>query len=253
MGEQQTFAGLAWSGKKRQTRRERFLAEMNAVIPWAELQALIAPHYPTGAGGRRAMPLERMLRVYFLQHWYDLSDPAAEDALYDSEAMRRFVGVDLGDHAVRPCPPFLARCVVQQDEPSGAHFLAVPVGRQSERNRVRREPLGCRPVLEVEVISHLGDRLTARLKRRYGRGECGASARRELRARLARVGAPACPRWHGRVRQPHGLRVRRGWQRPEHRRRKNVPAARLRGTDGVSGGSGCHFDHGSHEYPGPAR
>jgi len=100
MGEQQTFAGLAWSGKKKQTRREQFLAEMNAVIPWTELRALIAPHYPTGAGGRRAMPLDQMLRIYFLQHWYDLSDPAAEDALYDSEAMRRFVGLDLGDDAI---------------------------------------------------------------------------------------------------------------------------------------------------------
>ena len=66
MGEQHTFAGLAWSGKKKQTRRELFLAEMNAVIPWAELHALIAPHYPTGTGGRRAMPLERMLSIYFL-------------------------------------------------------------------------------------------------------------------------------------------------------------------------------------------
>ncbi len=100
MGDQHTFAGLAWSGKKKQTRRERFLAEMDAVIPWAEFGAVIAPHYPTGVGGRRAMPLERMLRIYFLQHWYDLSDPAAEDALYDSEAMRRFVGVELGEDAI---------------------------------------------------------------------------------------------------------------------------------------------------------
>ena len=99
MGDQQTFAGLAWSGKKKQTRRELFLAEMNAVIPWTELQALIAPHYPTG-GGRPVMPLARMLRIYFLQHWYDLSDPAAEDALYDSEAMRRFVGIELGEEAI---------------------------------------------------------------------------------------------------------------------------------------------------------
>ena len=100
MGEQQTFAGLAWSGKKKQTRREQFLAEMNVVIPWTELRALVAPHYPTGAGGRRAMPLDTMLRIYLLQHWYDLSDPAAEDALYDSEAMRRFVGLDLSDDAI---------------------------------------------------------------------------------------------------------------------------------------------------------
>src|SRR5437868_1525469 len=85
MGQQQTFAGLAWTGKKKRTRREEFLGEMDAVIPWAEMRALIAPHYPTGEGGRHAMPLDRMLRIYCLQHWYDLSDPAAEDALYDSE------------------------------------------------------------------------------------------------------------------------------------------------------------------------
>lgn len=100
MGEQQTFAGLAWTTKKKQTRREQFLGEMNAVIPWAALLQLIAPHYPTGRGGRRAMPLETMLRIYFLQQWYDLSDPATEDALYDSESMRRFVGLELGEDAI---------------------------------------------------------------------------------------------------------------------------------------------------------
>ena len=100
MSEQPTFASLAWTGKKKVTRREQFLAEMNAVIPWAALHQLIALHYPTGQGGRRAIPLERMLRIYFLQHWYNLSDPAAEEALYDSEAMRRFVGVELGENAL---------------------------------------------------------------------------------------------------------------------------------------------------------
>lgn len=102
MGLQRTFAGLAWSDKKKVTRRERFLAEMNAVIPWAELRALIAPYYPRphGGAGRPAMPLETMLRIYCLQQWFDLSDPAAEDALYDSESMRRFVGVELSDEAL---------------------------------------------------------------------------------------------------------------------------------------------------------
>jgi IS5 family transposase len=100
MGQQQTFAGLAWTGKKKRTRRELFLAEMNAVIPWTELLQLIAPVYPTGQGGRRAVPLPTMLRIYFLQQWYDLSDPAAEDALYDSESMRRFVGLELSDDAI---------------------------------------------------------------------------------------------------------------------------------------------------------
>lgn len=96
MGVQRTFAGLAWAEKKKVTRRERFLAEMDAVIPWTELLALIEPHYPTaGRRGRPPVPLATMLRVYFLQQWFDLSDPAAEDALYDSEAMRRFARVEL--------------------------------------------------------------------------------------------------------------------------------------------------------------
>lgn len=104
MGVQRTFAGEAWTAKKKVTRRERFLAEMQAVIPWTALIALIAPHYPTAARGPRrgrpAMPIAVMLRIYFLQHWFDLSDPGAEDALYDSEAMRRFVGLELSDDAI---------------------------------------------------------------------------------------------------------------------------------------------------------
>jgi IS5 family transposase len=100
MSEQRTFAGLAWDSKKKVTRRERFLAEMDAVIPWAELIALITPHYPRAGRGRPPMLIATMLRIYFLQQWFDLSDPAAEEALYDSEAMRRFVRLELGDDAV---------------------------------------------------------------------------------------------------------------------------------------------------------
>jgi IS5 family transposase len=100
MKEQRTFAGLAWSAKKKVTRREQFLAEMNKVIPWSALLALIAPHYPTVGRGRPPMPLAVMLRIYFLQQWFDLSDPAAEDALYDSESMRRFVGLELSEDAI---------------------------------------------------------------------------------------------------------------------------------------------------------
>lgn len=98
--KQTTFASLAWNAKGRTTRRERFLAEMNAVVPWARLTALIAPHYPKGTGGRPTMPLERMLRVYFMQQWFNLSDPQAEDALYDIEPMRRFAGIELAEDAV---------------------------------------------------------------------------------------------------------------------------------------------------------
>lgn len=100
MAEQRSFAGLAWSSKGKVTRRERFLAEVDAVIPWKRLIGLIEPHYVKPGKGRRPLGLEKMLRIYFLQQWFDLSDPAAEGAIYDSESMRRFVGIELGEDAV---------------------------------------------------------------------------------------------------------------------------------------------------------
>ena len=102
MPKQPAIPGLRDEMKKKVTRREQFLAEMEAVVPWLRLLALIAPHYPKAGpkGGRPPMPLETMLRVYFLQQWYALSDPMAEEALYDSEAMRRFAGIELGDDRI---------------------------------------------------------------------------------------------------------------------------------------------------------
>jgi IS5 family transposase len=73
---------------------------MDAVIPWARLIALIQPHYHRGKTGRQPHDLERMLRIYFLQQWFNLSDPQAEDAIYDSESMRRFARVELGDDKI---------------------------------------------------------------------------------------------------------------------------------------------------------
>ena len=90
-----SFASLAYENKKKKTRREKFLEEMNQVIPWSELVEVIRNHYPKAGNGRQPMPLERMLRIYFMQQWYGLSDPAMEDALYDIESMRRFAGIDL--------------------------------------------------------------------------------------------------------------------------------------------------------------
>lgn len=80
----------------KKSRREKFLETMDAVMPWAELLSLVEPHYPRGEKGRKPVGLEIMLRLYFVQHWFALSDPAAEDGLYDSAALRRFVGIDLG-------------------------------------------------------------------------------------------------------------------------------------------------------------
>ena len=102
MPKQPAFPGLTHAMKKKRTRLEKVLAEMEAVVPWTRLLALIEPHYPkTGPkGGRPPMPLETMLRVYCLQQWYALSDPMAEEMLYDSDAMRRFAGIELGDDRI---------------------------------------------------------------------------------------------------------------------------------------------------------
>jgi len=94
---QQTLAEEGFDKYRKPARREQFLDEMERIIPWAELSAVIEPFYPKGEGrGRPPVGVERMLRIHFLQHWFNLSDPAVEEALYDSRAMRRFVGIDLG-------------------------------------------------------------------------------------------------------------------------------------------------------------
>jgi IS5 family transposase len=95
MKNQTTFAHAEFAAKKKSTRRECFLARMEEVIPWAQLLAVVAPHYPKGARGRPPIGLERMLRVYFLQQWYALADEALEDALYDSQALQRFARIEL--------------------------------------------------------------------------------------------------------------------------------------------------------------
>ncbi|WP_153116846.1 IS5 family transposase [Rhodocyclus tenuis] len=92
---QTTFSELEYAAKKRQTRRDRFLAEIEALTPWPELLAALTPFYPKGERGRPPIGLERMLRLYVAQQCFGLSDEGAEDALYDSQAIRRFVGIDL--------------------------------------------------------------------------------------------------------------------------------------------------------------
>ena len=100
MKQQMSFAQNEYAGKKKVTRRERFLGEMERVVPWARWCAGIEPHSPQGRRGRPPIGIERMLRIYFLQQWYALADEALEDALYDSQAMRTFAGIDLRVEAV---------------------------------------------------------------------------------------------------------------------------------------------------------
>jgi IS5 family transposase len=100
MEHQPSFAQAEHAGKKKQARRERFLAEMERVVPWTRLVALIEPFYPEGKRGRPPMGVERMLRIYFLQQWYALADEALEDSLYDIQALRAFARINLGSEAV---------------------------------------------------------------------------------------------------------------------------------------------------------
>ena len=97
---QLTLATVAFERYGKTTRRAAFLAGMERVVPWSALCGLVEPFYPKPGHGRPPVGVERMLRIYFLQHWFDLSDPAVEEALYDSQAMRAFAGIDLGREPV---------------------------------------------------------------------------------------------------------------------------------------------------------
>jgi IS5 family transposase len=98
---QLSFAQAEYAKKKKRTRRELFLEKMEQVVPWARLMEVIEPHYPkSGKRGRPPIGLERMLRMYFVQQWYGLADEAVEDAIYDSQALRNFMDIDLSKQSV---------------------------------------------------------------------------------------------------------------------------------------------------------
>ena len=126
--DQLSFASLAYAAKKKRTKRDVFLAEMAAVVPWVALEAVIEPHYPkAGAnGGRRPFPLAVMLRIYCLQQWYNLSDPGAEEVLYDICSMRAFAGLELGRDAIPDETTILNfRHLLERHELTKAVFAAV--------------------------------------------------------------------------------------------------------------------------------
>lgn len=105
--KQTTLATAGFDKYAKTTRRAVFLSEMDRVVPWSALCQLIEPHYPKAGNGRPPVGLERMLRLYFLQQWFNLSDPAVEEALYESISMRDFVGIDLG---LEPVPDETTVC-----------------------------------------------------------------------------------------------------------------------------------------------
>jgi len=106
--KQQTLAmaaDLGFESYRKSTRRDEFLTTMNTIVPWSALCDVIEPHYPKAGNGRPPIGLERMLRIHFIQHWFNLADLACEEALYDSASLRRFVGIDLGREPVPDATP----------------------------------------------------------------------------------------------------------------------------------------------------
>ena len=126
MEHQQGFSELEYAGKRKQTRREKFLASMEAVIPWDEILSALKAYYPKGKRGRPPIGLERMLRLYFLQQWYGLADEALEDAVYDSQAMRAFLGINLSSDPVPDATTLLKfRHLLEANDLCSAIFEAI--------------------------------------------------------------------------------------------------------------------------------
>ena len=137
--QQLSFATAEHQSKKRVTRREKFLAEMSQVVPWQRLIAAIEPHYPTGQRGRPPMGLERMLRLYFVQQWYGLSDEALEDAVSDSAAIRNFVGIDLGREEAPDATTVLKFCRLLQAHALSERMFTEINAHLSDRGLMMRE------------------------------------------------------------------------------------------------------------------
>jgi IS5 family transposase len=126
-GKQLGFGDYEQTTTRKRTKRERFLAQMEAVVPWKALIDLIEPHYPKASskGGRPAYPLETMLRIHLMQQWYDLSDPAMEDALIEVPTMRRFAGIDLISERIPDETTILAFRHLLEKHDLGKHILEV--------------------------------------------------------------------------------------------------------------------------------
>ena len=136
--KQRTFASrssLERHGRK--SRRELFLDEMETIVPWFELQALVEPHYPKAGNGRRPVGLSIMLRTYFMQPWFNVSDPGVEEAFYESATLRRFAGVDLG---VAPAPDETTvlrfRHLLEKHGPCGAMLDTVNLHLETKGIRI---------------------------------------------------------------------------------------------------------------------
>lgn len=136
---QTSFAELEWSAKKRQTRRERFLNGLDAITPWQKLLEVLAPYYPRGERGRPPKRLERLLRMYVAQQCLELSAEGIEDTHYDSYAVRKVVGADLGADEVPDATTLLKfRRLLESHELTRAIFETINA-HLSERGLMMRQ------------------------------------------------------------------------------------------------------------------
>jgi IS5 family transposase len=134
---------------RRPTRRDEFLATMDSIVPWAELCAVVEPHYPKAGNGRPPIGLERMLRMYFVQHWFNLADEACEEALLDSTALRRFVGIDLGRERVPDATTLLKFRRRLEDKNLGQALFA----KVGELLQARGLKLGTGTIVDATIIA----------------------------------------------------------------------------------------------------
>ncbi len=169
------MSGFERYGKK--TRRTLFLDEMEQVVPWGKLCCLIEPYYPKSGNGRPPVGVERMLRIYFLQQWFNLSDPAVEEALYDSAVMRCFVGIDLGNE---PVPDETTVCkfrhLLEEHRLGGQMLEAVNLHLQSRGVRIRTGPSWTRPSFTHPLRPRTASRSATPICTRPRRATSGTSA-----------------------------------------------------------------------------
>jgi IS5 family transposase len=176
----------------RKSKREQFLEAMNAIVPWKEVEALIEPHYPKAGNGRQPVGLSIMLRVYFLQQWFNLSDPGVEEALYESPVLRRFAGVDLG-RAPAPDETTVLRFRHLLEEFELCGRILDTVNQYLESKGIR---IGTGTIVDATIIhapsstqNSSGERDPEMHQTRKGRQWCVSRTRVQARGAVPKMGA----------------------------------------------------------------
>ena len=136
---QLSFSDAEYAGKRKQTRREKFLDEMEQVVPWKALLGLIEPVYPKAGNGRRPYPLKTMLRIHLMQNWFGYSDPAMEEALYEVAPLRRFAGLSLTRGSVPDETTILNFRRLLEQHALGAELLAAVNSHLSDKGLLLRQ------------------------------------------------------------------------------------------------------------------